>query len=91
MIELIFFSGRNCSVCKVLKPKLFEALKNYTSVKTQIIIAEDDPKITAQHLVFTLPVVLILFDHKEYYRFIRSFSVDEVIEKLDKIIAFTQM
>jgi hypothetical protein len=38
-------------------------------------------------MVFTLPVVIIKVDGREMYRFARSFSVYEVLEKLKRLSA----
>ncbi|WP_229418453.1 hypothetical protein [Flagellimonas chongwuensis] len=37
-----------------------------------------------QSMVFTLPVVILKSDDREMYRFARSFSVYEVLDKLRK-------
>jgi len=37
-----------------------------------------------QSMVFTLPVVVLTSNDKEMYRFTRSFSVYEVLDKLRK-------
>jgi thioredoxin len=87
MIELLFFSGEDCGVCKVLKPKLLkEVSSNFPEVDIQVINTNSQMEFAAQHLVFTVPVVLILVDKKESYRFARSFSVYEVKQKLERII-----
>lgn len=86
MIELLFFSSRTCSVCQVLKPKLLASVTTqFPDIKFTIIDVEQQQELAAQHLVFTLPVVLIMVDKKEQYRFIRSFSVNEVIDKLERL------
>jgi thioredoxin len=87
MIELLFFSGEDCDVCQVLKPKLLdEVVLNYPEVAIQVINTNSQMELAAQHLVFTVPVVIILVDKKESYRFARSFSVNEVTQKLERII-----
>lgn len=89
MIELLYFSGAHCNVCQALKPKLVEAVSaQYPSVKITIIDTNTSPEIAAQHFVFTLPVVLIMVDAKEQYRFARSFSVVEVLDKLERLNSF---
>ncbi len=86
MIELLYFSGEHCSVCKVLKPKLLSSVtEQFPDIPFKIIDVEQQQELAAQHLVFTLPVVLIMVDGKEQYRFIRSFSVGEVLEKLNRL------
>lgn len=86
MLKLLYFSGDHCSVCKALKPKLFDAItESYPNLDIEVVNIGLSPEIAAQHLVFTLPVLLIMLDDKEQYRFVRSFSVSEVIEKLKRI------
>ena len=86
MIDILYFSGTHCSVCKALKPKLIDAItKSYPDIKIEVIDVNSNPDIAAQHLVFTVPVVLIVVDSKEQYRFARSFSVAEVMDKLDRL------
>lgn len=91
MIELLYFSGAHCSVCTALKPKLLPQIANlYPMVEVNIIDVVKEQEFAAQHLVFTLPVVLILVDGKEQYRFARSFSVQEVLDKLERLKALIQ-
>ncbi|WP_412985522.1 thioredoxin family protein [Pontimicrobium sp. IMCC45349] len=86
MIELLYFSGEHCGVCKVLKPKLIEQVStHFPEVKINIIDVQQEQALAAQHLVFTLPVVLIMVEGKEQYRFARSFSVMEVLDKLERL------
>jgi thioredoxin len=87
MIELLFFPGEDCGVCQVLKPKLLDAVSsNFPEVVIQIINTNSQMELAAQHLVFMVPVVILLVDKKESYRFARSFSVYEVTQKLERII-----
>nr|WP_297789401.1 thioredoxin domain-containing protein [uncultured Allomuricauda sp.] len=86
MIQLIYFTGKNCGVCKVLKPKLLEAVQeNYPKVNIRVVDVEEEVEFTGQSMVFTLPVVIIKADNKEMYRFARSFSVYEVLDKLKRL------
>ncbi|WP_306013719.1 MULTISPECIES: co-chaperone YbbN [unclassified Allomuricauda] len=86
MTELIFFSSKTCGVCKVLKPKLLEAVQeNFPKVGIRLVDVEEEEEFTGQSMVFTLPVVIIKVDGREMYRFARSFSVYEVLEKLKRL------
>jgi len=87
MIELLFFTGEHCGVCQALKPKLLRVLaSNFPEVVLRVVDTKKEMEFAAQHLVFTLPVVIILVEDKAQYRFARSFSVYEVSEKLKRII-----
>jgi thioredoxin 1 len=88
MTELIFFTSNTCGVCKVLKPKLLEAVQaNFPKVGIRLVDVEEEEEFTGQSMVFTLPVVIIKVDGREMYRFARSFSVYEVLEKLKRLSA----
>ena len=88
MTELIFFTSKTCGVCKVLKPKLLEAVQaNFPKVSIRLVDVEEEEEFTGQSMVFTLPVVIIKVDGREMYRFTRSFSVYEVLEKLTRLSA----
>lgn len=86
MTELFFFTSKTCGVCKVLKPKLLEAVQaNFPKVGIRLVDVEEEEEFTGQSMVFTLPVVIIKVDGREMYRFARSFSVYEVLEKLKRL------
>lgn len=86
MIELLFFSGKSCGVCVVLKPKLLEAIdKRFPDVVVKVIDAEDEPVITGQLMVFRLPAVIINTNGKEVARFAGSFGVNEVLDRMDRL------
>lgn len=86
MIELLFFSGKTCSVCQALKPKLIEAVReNFPDVVIREIDVEKEMEVAGQHMVFTLPVVIITYDGREMFRFARSFAVYQVLEKVKRL------
>lgn len=83
MTELLFFSGKTCSVCQALKPKLLPAVRErFPAVAVEVIDVEEKPEKAGQAMVFTLPVVIIKEDGIERSRFARSFSVQQVLEAL---------
>ncbi len=85
-LDLIYFTGKTCGVCKVLKPKLLEAVEeNFPKVNIRVVDVEEEVEFTGQSMVFTLPVVIIKVDGKEMYRFARSFSIYEVLDKLKRL------
>ena len=85
-IELLYFTGKTCGVCKVLKPKLLEAVQeNFPKVNLRVVDVEEEIEFTGQSMVFTLPVVILKANDKEMYRFARSFSVYEVLDKLKRL------
>lgn len=90
-IEVLVFSGQQCSVCTVLKPKVIELINdNFPSVEYSIVDIEQAPQVAAQHSVFTLPVIIVKVDKKESQRFVGSFSIVELKTHIERIISLSQ-
>lgn len=82
---LIYFSGINCSICKVLKPKIQESIRNNFPKMTLLEVKTDEQKeITAHFTVFSLPTILVYFDKKEFYRIGRNISIASFIKDLQR-------
>ena len=60
---LVYFSGENCSVCKVLKPKIEEEVsKNFPKFQLFEVKTDLDKEITSNFTVFSILTTLIFFD-----------------------------
>ena len=82
---LVYFSGENCSVCKVLKPKIEEeVLKQFPKFKLFEVKADWNKEITSHFTIFSIPTTLIFFDSKEFKRVGRNMSVALFIEELKR-------
>ena len=82
---LVYFSGENCSVCKVLKPKIEEEVsKNFPKFELFEVKTDLDKEITSHFTVFSIPTTLIFFDKKEFRRIGRNMSVSLFIEELKR-------
>ena len=82
---LFYFSTPDCSVCKVLKPKLEELLNTkFPKISFQYVDLSKDREIAAQNSIFTVPTILICFEGKEFLRRSRNFSMDVLSEELSR-------
>lgn len=82
---LIYFSGENCSVCKVLKPKIEEEVKiNFPKMKIFEVKTDESLELTAQFMIFSIPATIIYFDSKEFKRYGRNMSIPLFIEDLKR-------
>lgn len=87
-LELQYFTGPDCGVCKALKPKLKAFLQEeYPDLQLNEVDVTVERETAAQNTVFALPVLLIKVEGREYERFVRAFSIGEVRQKLDRIVA----
>lgn len=85
MNKALYFKGENCGVCAALLPKMEKHFsENYPLLEFEIVPVQEFPEIAAQFNVFTIPVLIILFDNKEHYRFARNFSGFEIDQKLKR-------
>jgi thiol-disulfide isomerase/thioredoxin len=86
-LVLAYFSGANCSVCHVLKPRIESILaKSYPEVTFVEIKTENAPELAAQFSVFSVPVILLFIEKKEYMRESRTIDLVLFEQKLAKII-----
>lgn len=86
---LLYCSFPDCQVCKTLRPKVENLLKNYPAVNFLFLNVEEYPIIKGQYLVFTVPTLIVFVLGKEVKRFSRFFSLDELKEILER--SLTQM
>jgi thioredoxin-like negative regulator of GroEL len=82
---LVYFSGVNCNVCKVLQPKITSSFKKHYPLITQVVIEiEKYPNIAGQFNVFTAPTIVIYFDKKEIKRKSRNLSVQQLLQEIQR-------
>ncbi len=82
---LIYFSGENCSVCQVLKPKIDEVIpQNFPKMKTYEVKADLYKEIASSFSVFSIPTILVFFDSKEFFRKGRNLSISQFVNELKR-------
>ena len=84
--QVLYFTSPGCSVCNVLKPKVKTLVEErYPNLEWREINIVEERDVAAQYNVFTVPVLIVELEGKEYVRLIRAFSLGEVQEKTDRI------
>ena len=82
---LLYFSSDSCSVCKVLKPKVAQLLREkFPKMAMRYVDTELSPVISGQFRVFTIPTILIWFEGKEQVRFSRNISIHQLEESISR-------
>lgn len=80
---LIYFSGENCSVCKVLKPKIEQEVSaNFPKFKIYEVQTDIHKELVSQFTVFSIPTTIIYFDKKEFKRYGRNMSIHIFLEDI---------
>lgn len=81
----IYFTSPECNVCKVLKPKVRELVEQkFPEMVLYFINIAEDPKTAAEFQVFTVPVILIYFEGREYIRKVRNISLIELEKEITR-------
>ena len=82
---LLYFSGENCNVCHALRPKFKEVFdENFPQLKQIYLDAHDNPEISANFQVFSVPTMIVFMDGKEFAREGRSVSLHQLTEQLKR-------
>ncbi len=83
---VIYFSTPDCSVCKVLKPKLFGFLdENFPKIEKAYVDLGEAKELGGQQRIFTVPTILFYFDGKEFIRKSRNINLVELKDELERI------
>ena len=87
MLAAFYVSTENCNVCNTLKPKVYEFFtENYPEVHLTMLRSEQYPKWSAEHQIFTAPLLLVFAEGKEVMRYGRNISFQEIAGKLDRLV-----
>ena len=82
---LFYFSNDNCNVCKVLKPKVYEMLKErFPEIKFYYVDTKNFPEVAAQNRIFTIPTLLVFFDRNEIIRKSRYIGIGELANEINR-------
>jgi thioredoxin 1 len=82
---LLYFTSPGCQVCKVLKPKVKHMVATrFPRMKIHFIDVSTERETAAHFQVFTVPVILVFFEGKEYVRKSRNFSLIELESEISR-------
>lgn len=82
---LVYFSGENCSVCKVLKPKIEQEIKaTFPRFKMYEVKTDLHKELVSHFTVFSIPTILVYFDKKEFFRKGRNLSIPFFMQELKR-------
>ena len=85
--SIFLFGNQQCNVCNALKLKLQTVIiEKLPEVNLCYIDTIKNPILAANYSVFTAPVIIFVSYEKEYNRWVRSFSIQEIIDYCNRII-----
>jgi thiol-disulfide isomerase/thioredoxin len=81
---ILYFATPDCGVCHAIFPKLMKVLNDY-AIDVVKIDAVENPEIAGQHLVFTVPTILVWAEGKEMLRESRYIDFSKITRILDAL------
>ncbi len=82
---LLYFSSPACNVCHALKPKVFAAAaERYEKMVCEEVDISIAPEVGARLNVLAAPTAIIFLDGKEFVRKTRAFSVDGLLDEIER-------
>jgi thioredoxin-like negative regulator of GroEL len=84
-LAFLYFSSPNCSVCHSLKPQIQTLMVHYPEIQLGSADVSEVTEIAGTFSVFTVPVLLLFVEGKEYIREARIIHTDQFNEKINKI------
>ena len=81
----LYFTSPDCNVCKVLIPKVRELIdQKFPEMILHFIDISENPMTAAELQVFTVPVILIYFEGREYIRKVRNIGLFELESEISR-------
>lgn len=88
---LVLFGAPPCSVCQSLKLKLNQVLpEQFSMLQSAYIDCQATPEISAQHGVFSLPVIKVYMDGQLVLEEAGVFSLQKTLEQLARLYSLWQ-
>ncbi|TFB19625.1 thioredoxin [Filobacillus milosensis] len=84
-LSFIYISRQGCSVCHSLLPQVQKLMEDYPEIQLGHIEADDVPEVAGRFSIFTVPVLILFVEGKEYLREARIVQMDQFNEKVAKI------
>lgn len=88
-MKILYFKNDKCSVCGAVHPKIKKIAEEY-GIEFETIDVLENPEIAGQHLVLTVPTVMIVDDEQELARFARNFSISDITRFIDRYLELTK-
>lgn len=84
-LTLLYFSQPNCSVCHGLLPQIQQLMHEFPLIQLGQINTHEIEAVAGRFTIFTVPVILLFVNGKEYLREARIVQLQLFREKVHKI------
>lgn len=91
-LSFIYISRPECSVCHALLPQVLELMEQFPRIELGYVNADAVEEIAGKFSIFTVPVLLLFVEGKEYSREARIVHLGPYKQKISKIYElYTEM
>jgi thioredoxin-like negative regulator of GroEL len=81
-----YFSTPECNVCKVLKPKLIDFLKEeFPEMKFAYVDVSKARELAGQNAIFAVPTILFFLEGREFIRKSRNVNFTDLRNQLERV------
>lgn len=77
-MSIIYFTGSACGACEAIKGKIESILKEYPKIVCREINGEKYIDLAAEYGIFSLPIMLLFIEGKEFLRVGRNVNLLEL-------------
>ncbi|MEN2768818.1 thioredoxin family protein [Ornithinibacillus xuwenensis] len=84
-LAFLYISQPNCSVCHALLPKIKELMTTYPEIALGHLSTTTVEEVAGRFSIFTVPVLLLFVEGKEYIREARIVHIDILDQKIQRI------
>lgn len=84
---ILLFGTQDCGVCSVLNNRLDAWLEKYPNITSRTIAIEKHQEQCAGLQIYTAPALYVYVEHKPMIQVAGTFSLDQHLEQLERIIS----
>lgn len=82
---LLYFTSPDCNVCKTLIPRVRDMIASeFPLLKLHVVDIASNKEMAGKYHIFTVPVILVFFEGREFFRKVRNFSISELKKEIDR-------
>ena len=82
---LVVSSTHDCSTCVPVKQKIET---NFKDLPTANVYLDELKELSGELAIFNVPTVCLFLEGRELFRFVRVFSIDEIREKINRVMEY---
>ena len=91
---IVYFTGSACGACEVIKGKIEIIAEDFPKILLREVNGEENITLAAQYSIFSLPIMILFIEGKEFLRVGRNINLLELkkdIERYYKMLFYSRI